>query len=159
VGRERGEIGGSRDEIFSANTNGDYRGSLIAAYVLTLMAVGTIGPGLIHAFLPDGGAGVIAGLDLSRNGRTIVGVFAWVGATQIVWGAAMLIVSLYYRSFVPLLFALILVERSIIALNQWIFKPGEGAHQPPEAFVTLVVIPLAAAMLAMSLRPRTEKSK
>jgi hypothetical protein len=30
-------------------------------------------PGLIHVFLPDGGAGVIAGLDLSKNRATIIG--------------------------------------------------------------------------------------
>ena len=140
--------------LFPASTNGDYRGFPIAAYVLTVLAVGTIVPGFIHAFLPDGGAGVIAGLDLSQNGATIIGVFAWVGATQIVWGAMMLLVSLAYRSFVPLVLALILIERTIIALNQWIFKPGEGAHHPPEAYVTLVVIPIVAATLMMSLSRR-----
>ncbi|MEQ1864458.1 MAG: hypothetical protein ABL996_07365 [Micropepsaceae bacterium] len=140
--------------IFPASTNGDYRGHPIAAYVLTLLAVGTIGPGLIHAFLPDGGAGVIAGLDLTQNGATIIGVFAWVGATQIVWGALMLLVSFAYRSFVPLVLGLILVERTIIALNQWIFKPGEGPHHPPEAYATLVIIPIVAAMLVLALTRR-----
>lgn len=55
-------------------------------------------PGAIHAFLPDGGAGVIAGLDLTHNAATIIGVFAWVGATQIVWGLTMLMVSLKKRA-------------------------------------------------------------
>lgn len=146
--------GGRMTSLFPASTNGDYHGNPIAAIVLTLLAVLTIAPGCIHAFLPDGGAGVIAGLDLSQNGTTIIGVFAWVGATQIVWGALMLLVSLTYRSFVPLFLALILIERTIIALNQWIFKPGEAAHHPPEAYATLAAIPIVLLMLALSLRRR-----
>ena len=43
--------------FFPRSTNADYTGRLIAAYFLTLASVGTIVPGGIHAFLPDGGAG------------------------------------------------------------------------------------------------------
>lgn len=142
--------------FFPRSTNAEYTGRLVAAYFLTLAAIGTIVPGGIHAFLPDGGAGVIAGLDLTHNGHTIIGVFAWVGATQIVWGILMLLVSLAYRSFVPLVLALILVERSIIATNHWILKPPVTGHYPPEAYVTLVVIPLALLMLILSLSKRPE---
>ncbi|MCE9521393.1 MAG: hypothetical protein K8S25_03045 [Alphaproteobacteria bacterium] len=140
------------NRFFPASTNGAYVGHPIAAWFLTLAAIGTIGPGCIHAFLDDGGAVRIAGLDLPPDSRTLViGLFAWAGATQLVWGLLMLAVSLFYRSFVPLYLALILVERSVIALNQWIFKPGEGPHHPPEAYVTLVLIPVALLMLAFSL--------
>ncbi|MEX1152934.1 hypothetical protein [Parvibaculum sp.] len=134
------------------STNDAYRGHPLAAWALTLLGILTVVPGAIHAFLPDGGAGVIAGLDLSANAATIIGVFAWVGATQIVWGALMLFVSLRYRSFVPPVLALILVERIIIALNQWVFKPGEGPHHPPEAYATLVLLPAVAVLLALALR-------
>jgi hypothetical protein len=139
-----------------SSTNGDYQGRMIAPWFLTLGAIGTIVPGGIHAFLPDGGAGVIAGIDLSQNGHTIIGVFAWVGATQIVWGAIMLLVSLAYRSFVPLILALILVERSIIATNHWILKPSVTGHHPPEAYVTLVMLPVVLLMLILSLSKRPE---
>lgn len=142
--------------FFPRSTNAEYTGRLVSAYFLTLVAIGTIVPGGIHAFLPDGGAGVIAGLDLSQNGHTIIGVFAWVGATQIAWGILMLLVSLAYRSFVPLVLALILVERSIIATNHWILKPPVTGHYPPEAYATLVLIPLALLMLILSLSKRPE---
>jgi hypothetical protein len=108
--------------------------------------------GLIHTFLPDGGAGVIAGLDLSRNGSTIIGVFAWAGATQLAWGSVLLLGSLRYRPLVPLLLALVLVERSLIALNLWVLKATEAASRPPEAYATLVLLPLVAAALALALR-------
>jgi hypothetical protein len=37
---------------------------------------------------------VIAGLDLSANGATVIGVFAWAGATQIVCGISLVSASL-----------------------------------------------------------------
>lgn len=140
--------------LFPESTNAAYRGHPVSAWGLTLLAILTVVPGAIHAFLPDGGAGVIAGLDLTANAATIIGVFAWVGATQIVWGLTMLAVSLRYRSLVPLLLALILVERAIIALNQWVLKPGEGPDRPPEAYATLLLLPVVAVLLGMALKPR-----
>ncbi len=140
--------------FFPASTNAGYHGSLIAAWFLTLAAMGTIGPACIHTFLEDGGAIRIAGLDLTHNRSMIIGLFAWAGATQLVWGVLMLLVSLFYRSFVPLYLALIFVERSIIGLNQWIVKPGEGPHHPPEAYVSVAMIPLLAVMLVLSLSRR-----
>jgi len=137
------------------STNERYSGAPFAAYFLTLVGVLTVVPGLIHVCLPDGGAGVIAGLDLSRNGSAIIGAFAWAGATQIVWGVTLLVASLRYRSFVPSLLALVLVERSLIALNLWVLKVPSGAHHPPGAYGTLVALPLLVGALALSLRVRS----
>lgn len=136
------------------STNHAYDGSRVAAWGLTLLGLLTIAPGAIHAFLPDGGAGVIAGIDLTHNAQTIIATFAWVGATQIVWGTLMLAVSWRYRNLVPLLLALILIERLIIALNLWMLKPGAGPERPPEAYATLAVIPVVAVLLTLALRKR-----
>ncbi len=140
-----------------ASSNAEYAGSLLAARFLSLIGALTIAPGLIHTFLPDGGAGVIAGLDLSVNGATVIGVFAWAGATQIVWGISLLVASLRYRSLVPPLLALVVVERSLIALNIWLLKPSSSGHHPPEAYATLVSLPLIVAALLISMRARNEK--
>lgn len=140
--------------LFPRSTNADYEGRPLAAWFLTLAALGTIVPGGIHTFLPDGGAGVIAGIDLGTNGKTIIALFAWAGATQMVWGLLMLAVSLAYRSLVPLVLGLILVERLLIAANQWVLKATGTGHQPPEAYVTLVAIPLIMLMLSLALSRR-----
>ena len=63
------------------STNNQYRGSRYAAWGLTLYAIGWIIPGMIHSFLPDGGAGTIARLDLSHNPTMIFAMFAWAGAS------------------------------------------------------------------------------
>jgi hypothetical protein len=137
--------------LLPVSTNDRYAGSMLAAYFLGFVGLTTLGPGLIHTFLPDGGAGVIAGMDLSANGAAIVGVFAWAGATQIVWGITLLTASLRYRSLVPPLFALLLLERSLIALNLWWWKAPAGDHRPPEAYATLVTLPLLLGALWLSL--------
>ena len=139
------------------STNAQYAGAPIAAHFLTLVGVFTILPGLIHAFLPDGGAGVIAGLDLSVNGAIVIGVFAWAGATQIVWGTTLLVASRRYRSLVPPLLLLVAIERGLIALNIWVLKAAASGHRPPEAYATLVTLPLLLGALALARRePRVE---
>ena len=65
------------------SSNDAYRGSLFSAYLLALFGILTVIPGCIHVFVPDGGAGSIAGIDLSQNGRVIIAVFAWAGASTV----------------------------------------------------------------------------
>ncbi|MDM7956220.1 hypothetical protein [Blastomonas sp.] len=119
---------------------------------LVLCGVLSVVPGAIHVFLPDGGAGVIAGLDLARDGGRTIGLFAWAGATQIVWGLTMLAIALRYRALVPLALTLLLLERTLHALNFWVLKPG--THHPPESYAVLVALPIIALFLALALRHR-----
>lgn len=131
-----------------------YQGHKACPPFLAFLALGTIIPGLIHSFLPDGGAGSIAGLDLNAGGPVIIGTFAWAGATQLAYGTLMLLVALRYRALVPLFFLIILMERSLIALNTWVLKPAGTGHHPPEAYATLALLPLVAAALYFSLKRR-----
>lgn len=62
--------------LFPASTNSQYDGAKASAWFLMLAGALTVLPGCIHYFLPDGGAGVIAGMDLSVRGDTIITVFA-----------------------------------------------------------------------------------
>jgi hypothetical protein len=127
---------------------------MASAHLLGVLAALTIVPGCIHTFLPDGGAGTIAGLDLGTNRRLVVALFAWAGATQIALGLAMLAVSLRYRTLVPMMLALVLLERSLHALDAWVFKGAGSGHHPPEHYAVLVGVPVLAAALAGSLRDR-----
>lgn len=140
--------------LLPPSTNDQYRGARVSVWFLGLAALLTIGPGLIHSFLPDGGAGSIAGLDLGDRRELVVGVFAWQGATQIAFGLAMLAVAVRYRALVPLFLLLVLVERGLMALQGWVLRtPGGGGH-PPEHYGSLVAVVLAAAFLGLSVRPR-----
>jgi hypothetical protein len=123
-----------------------------SARFLAVCGVLAVVSGTIHVALPDGGAGVIAGIDLSNDGQRIIGMFAWAGATQIAWGLMMLAVALRYRALAPLTLALLLFERSLHALNFWVLKPG--THHPPESYAVLVAIPVIALFLLLALRRR-----
>jgi hypothetical protein len=49
---------------------------------------------------------------------------------------------------------LVLIERVLIAANQWVLKATGTGHQPPEAYVTLVAIPVILLMLCLALSRR-----
>lgn len=138
--------------LLPPSTNADYAGARSAPWFLAAAAVLTIVPGLIHSFLPDGGAEVIAGLDLGDQRSLVVAVFAWEGATQLALGLGMLVIALRYRPLTPLFLALLILERGLMTLQAWVLKPG--LHHPPEHYASPVTVLLAAVFLALSLRPR-----
>jgi hypothetical protein len=136
------------------STNSQYAGARSSAYVLGLLAVLTILPALIHSILPDGGAQVIAGLDLGDRRDLVVGVFRWEGATQLALGLAMLAVAVRYQPLTPLFLALVIVERGLMALEGWALSPPASGHHPPEQYASVASVVVAAMFLTLSLRPR-----
>lgn len=120
--------------LLPASTNEHYQGAAVSAWFLALLGAGTFIPGCIHYFLPDGGAGVIAGIDLTHSRAIIVAAFAWMGATQIPYGLAQLAVALRYRALVPLFLFLALIERALAAIAAWITKASPTGHHPPENY-------------------------
>src|SRR5262249_46884550 len=138
--------------MFPASTNDQYGGAAASAWVLAPLALGAIIPGAIHYFLPDGGAAGIAGLELGASRALGFGVCAWMGATQIPYGLAQLAVALRYRSLVPLFLALALIERTLAAIAGWVTKGAGATHHPPEHYIVLVLVPVIAVFLVLSLR-------
>ncbi len=63
----------------------------LAWRVVALIGMLNLFRGSIHTFLPDGGAGVIAGFDLSHSRQTIVFLFAVMGIEQLSLGVVDLI--------------------------------------------------------------------
>lgn len=140
--------------LLPASTNDQYQGAKASAWFLGLLGLGSFVPGCIHYFLPDGGAGVIAGIDLSHSRDIIVAAFAWMGATQIPYGLAQLTVATRYRSLVPLFLTLALLERALAAIAAWITKASPTGHHPPENYAVVILIPLILLFLALSLRTK-----
>ena len=138
--------------VFPPSTNAAYRGATVSAWFLMLAAALEFVPGCIHYFLPDGGAGVIAGLDLTHNRQTIVSVFAWVGAIQIPFAMLLFVIGLRYRTFVPLGLLVLILSRSLMAIDGWFFKGAAGGHHPPEHYASPIAVVLALAFLLLALR-------
>ncbi len=140
--------------LFPASTNKDYSGAAIAAWFLVLSGLLELIPGCIHYFLPDGGAGVIAGLDLTRDRPVVLSLFAWTGSVQIPFGLAMILVALRYRTFVPLFLLLDCMERGLMTLAGWVLRPAPGPHYPPEHYGSPIATVLLAIFFVLSLRKR-----
>lgn len=140
--------------LLPESTNGQYAGAVASAWFLAVLGLGSLVPGCIHFFLPDGGAGVIAHLDMGDRAPVIIGVFAWMGATQIAYGLAQLAVALRYRALVPFFLLIALIERSLGAVAAWVTKGSISGHHPPENYAVLVLVPLIAMFFALSLGRR-----
>ena len=141
--------------LLPPSTNHLYRGSLASVWFLGLYGLLELGTGCVHYCLPDGGAGVIAGLDLTANKHTIIGVFAWMGALQIAYGFGILAVASWYRPIVPLFLGLGLLERILMSVAAWVTKPSPTGHHPPEHYASLLLVPVLAVFLAMAMRSRS----
>ena len=139
------------------STNAQYRGAQSAVWFTILVGALELIVGVIHYALPDGGAGVIAGLDLGANARTIIGVFAWFGALQIAFALLILAIALRYRTLVPLALAALLVSRLLMAVDAWLLKGASAPHHPPEHFASPIGAALALLFLVLSLRERTPR--
>ena len=130
------------------------RGMKLPVYVFALIAIVSTVRSLIHLLAPDGGAGTIAGMDLNvpvANG--IIFAFALWGSSQLVYALIQLAVAFRYRSLIPFMYVLLILE-ALLRMLVSRMKPVTFAHTPPGAIGNWVILPLAALMLALSLRRR-----
>ena len=96
------------------------RGSPIPAYVFALLSLVSFARACIHLFAPDGGAGSIAGMDLSVEGaKAIIFAFALWGSAQLVYAAVQIVVAVRYRSLVPAMYLLLVIEYLLRILLQF----------------------------------------
>ena len=127
------------------------RGRKLPVYVFGAIAIISTVRSCIHLFAPDGGAGSIAGMDLSVAGSGgIVFAFALWGSAQLIYALVQLVVAFRYRSLVPLMYVLLILE-TLLRMLVGRMKPVTFAHTPPGAIANYVILPLGALMLAMSL--------
>lgn len=146
------------EKIFPKNANNDYKGNKLAAYVFLLLAViGTV-RSCIHFLAHDGGAGTIAGMDLSVAGADgIIFAFSLWGSSQLLYAIIQLVVFFRYRTLIPFMYILMLCET---AMRMFIghIKPVHFAHTPPGEILNHIMIPLTIIMFLLSLWHR-EKAK
>lgn len=125
-------------------------GSKLPFYMLLLLAlIGTV-RSLIHIFSPDGGAGSIAGMDLSAGANGIIFAFALWGSAQLIYALLQWVVLLRYRALIPLMWLIQLLEtlgRMLVGR----IKPVTFAHTPPGAIQNYIYLALALLMLSLSL--------
>lgn len=148
-------------KIFPKNINNDYKGYGIAVYVFVIYSLISIVRSCIHFFLPDGGAGSIAHIDLSQGGKNIIFVFALWGSSQLILSLVQLLVSIRYKSLLPFMYILLFLEYCFRVLlgvmKPLVFEANAGT--PPGGYLDKVMIPLALIMLILSLMPKKCETK
>lgn len=129
----------------------EIRGSKFPFYVFCLTATISTVRSCIHLLSPDGGAGSIAGMDLHVAGASgIIFAFALWGSSQLLFALVQLLVVFRYRSLVPLMWLFMILETLLRKLVGYM-KPVTFAHTPPGAVANQIYLPLATAMLVLSL--------
>jgi hypothetical protein len=129
----------------------DYEGPKPPFYFLILVVVASTVRSLIHIFFPDGGAGVIAGIDTSvAGGANIIAMFGQWGASQLILAVIDWLVILRYRSLTPLMLAVVVLEQ-LLRLGVGQIKPLEIAAPPPGAIGSQLLLPVAVLALIWSL--------
>ena len=117
----------------------------IAWGVVALFGILNLFRGSVHTFLPDGGAGVIAGFDLSHSRQTIVFLFAVMGIEQLSLGVVDLIVAFRVRSLAVALLWFHALEQTAAQIIFVLYKPPPG-HPPG-----MVGAPLTLATLWLAI--------
>ncbi len=120
-------------------------GGTLAWRLVAAIGVLNLFRGSIHTFLPDGGAGVIAGFDLSHSRQTIVFLFAVMGIEQLSLGVVDLIIAFRARWLaIPALWFHAL-EQTAAEIVFVFYKPAPG-HPPGMIGAPLVLVILWLAI-------------
>ena len=147
------------DILLPAQIDNTIRGTKIPFYIFTLYAIVSTVRSCIHLLSSDGGAGTIAGMDLSVAGADgIIFAFALWGSSQLLFAMIQLLAVIRYRSLIPFMWLMLALE---ILLRELVgkMKPVTFAHTPPGAIGNQIILPLAVAMVVWSLWSGSKKTE
>jgi hypothetical protein len=137
--------------LLPAKIDNVIRGTKIPFYIFALYAIVSTVRSCIHLLSPDGGAGTIAGMDLSVAGADgIIFAFALWGSSQLLFALIQLLTVIRYRSLIPFMWLMLALE---VLLRELVgaMKPVTFAHTPPGAISNQIILPLAVVMVVWSL--------
>jgi hypothetical protein len=139
------------ETLLPAKIDNVIRGIKLPFYIFALYAIVSTVRSCIHLLSADGGAGTIAGMDLSVAGADgIIFAFALWGSSQLLFAIIQLLVVFRYKSLVPFMYLMLILETLLRELVGKM-KPVSFAHTPPGAISNQIILPLAALMLILSL--------
>lgn len=140
--------------IFPKRADNNYKGSKVASSAFLIIAlIGTV-RSCIHFLAPDGGAGTIAGMDLSVAGADgIILAFSLWGSAQLLYAIIQLVVYFRYKTLIPFMYVLIILE-TLMRMFIGRIKPVHFVHTPPGAYGNYVMLPLAIVMFFLAARHR-----
>jgi len=136
--------------LFPPAADNVIRGSKLPFFVLIVVALIGLVRSFIHIRAPDGGAGSIAGMDLSIGAEGVIFAFALWGSAQLIYALLQWLVILRYRALVPFMWLVQLLE-ILLRMLVGVLKPVSFSHTPPGAIGNYVYLALAVAMIVLSV--------
>jgi hypothetical protein len=141
--------------LLPARVDNTFHGSKFALWVFVPLVLLESVIGVNSIFMGRMVAGSADGIPLdtfpAAAAQTVVGLFAMLGLAHLVWCVLCVIVLFRYRSLIPLMFSLLLLDQlGRKAIRQFLPIPTTGA--PPGSIVTIVLLILMVVGLALSLR-------
>jgi hypothetical protein len=154
-----GETGLTPLPLLPARADNSYRGHRLALWLLglVLLLYGVIGTNSI--LNGQKVASTADGIPLDRFGpagvQTVVSLFGLLGVSRLVLVLLGAVVLVRYRTLVPPLLALLLLEQ--LAKRAFLaFHPVAQTGKPPGTFVTFGILAATIAGLTLSLWPRRD---
>lgn len=142
------------NRIFPKGADNNYKGSRIASTVfLIIVLIGTV-RSCIHFLAPDGGAGSIAGMDLSVAGAEgIIFAFSLWGSAQLLYAFIQLVIYFRYKTLIPFMYIIMFLE-TVFRMVVGHIKPVHFAHTPPGEIGNYILIPLTIMMFILAIRKK-----
>jgi hypothetical protein len=139
------------NKIFPKQADNNYTGSKMALWLFLLIALVGVVRSCIHIFSADGGAGSIAGMDLSVNGADgIIFAFSLWGSAQLLYAFIQLLVFFRYKTLIPFMYMLIVLE-ALLRMLVGQLKPVHFTHTPPGAYANYIILPIGIIMFFLAL--------
>jgi hypothetical protein len=139
--------------IFPSIIDNSFYGGRIPLYVFCIITIITLWRSQHHLFSSDGGAQSIATIPLHTFSESaqlaVIGVFSLWGLSQLIIALVYLIASIRYKSLIPLLYVLMIVEYFIRAFYIGNFKPIPLEGTAPGGLLNVPVIIIAMVMLSL----------
>ena len=142
-------------QLFPQRVDNTYRGYKLALWFFALVVLMKVGMSLNSIFngyfVASSADGIPLDTFTSAGAQTVVSLFAIWGLAQLVICLLCILVVVRYRSMIPFMFALLLLEHLSRKLILH-FLPIAKTGTPPGFAVNLVLLALMIVGLALSLR-------
>ena len=141
-------------KLLPSPVDNQFRGIKLSQYAFLLITAMTIVRSLIHVIAADGGAMSIATIPLdtypAEAATTVVLMFSFWGLSQLLMGFVYLGVYLKYKSLIPVMYVLLIVEYAMrIVIGQ--MKPIVTTGTAPGSIGNWIMVPVCAVLLVLSL--------
>lgn len=135
------------NQLFPKTFDNQFRGHLFSLWLFAFIAATKVLLGLLAVFYPDGSSQAIVppmlAVDTNLTAQPVNTMFAHLGLAQLSLGLLFLVVLVRYRSMIPLMYSLLLIE--------YLIEDGVASMQPLLAVLTPAAGDLALLLTIMGI--------